>query len=258
MKRYIYLTITMVLIICMSFLLTGCSKNGEASASGYGLVHADYVGVVDMTIKNKKVTAVTFDEVYLPTHWAGLPSVEGVDESLYIQYPGRWGMTYCAKYITIDGKQFVGTVVDGTGVYSTEGINDLKAWVQESEENAKWYAEAMMAGKGYATDAEGAKATFQITAEKEGGFTKSVTGYWSGTNYPLGWKGNMKALEEAILGTKMNFDEDDLKMVDVEVDGNTKTVWQFGLFTTTSATLVDAKDYYAVAKRAYQNAINSL
>lgn len=241
-----------VLVFVLSLVtLAGCKKNKddkdeaqEVQAKGYGLVHKDYVGIADIKVKDGVVTALTFEEVYFPTHWAGVESTEGVDASLYITYAGKYGDVNVAKYVTVGDKQFTGNVVDGVAVYSATGIADLKAWVQESEENAKWYAEALLAGNAKATDASWNKAAFQITADVEGGFAKSVTGYWSGDNYPLGWKGNMEALSKALVGTSMGFAD-----ADIVKDGT----WKIGSVVS-SATLSDAKDYIAVAQKAYNNA----
>lgn len=247
MKKVRILLTLAVLTLC-AVLLPSCGKK-EVTAKGYGLVHKDYVGIATVTVKKDVVKEASFEEVYLPTHWAALTTTDGVDASLFVTYAGKRGDVNVAKYIKIDGKTFTATVNEaGDNVaYSAEGIADIKAYVSASEENAKWYAEALLAGKAEAVDAAGAKVTFQITSDKEGGFTKSATGYWSGENYPLGWKGNMEALADAIEGTKL--DAADSAIVQ---DATTKT-WKFGDVTST-ATLVDAKDYYAVAKRAYANA----
>lgn len=251
MKKLFKVFVALVLVLSVVSLAScKCNKDKgdepkEVAAKGYGLVHKDYVGIADIKVKEGKVTALTFEEVYLPTHWAGVVSTEGVSEDLYLTYTNSKNKeVVVAKYVVVDGKLFTGKV-NGTDVeYSAEGIANLKAWVQESEENAKWYAEALLAGKAEATDASKVKVSFQITADKEGGFKKSTTGYWSGDNYPLGWKGNMEALSKALVGTSMGFAD-----ADIVKDGT----WKIGDVTST-ATLVDAKDYIAVAQRAYNAA----
>lgn len=243
MKKLFKVLAVLVLVLSAATLVS-CKKNKEVTAKGYGLVHKDYVGVAEITVKKGEVTALTFEEVYLPSHWAGLVSNEGVAADLYLEYQGKYAVSYAAKYVMVGDKKFTAELVDGAPVYSAEGIADLKAWVSASEENAKWYAEELLAGNAKATDASWNKASFQITADKEGGFKKSTTGYWSGSNYPLGWKGNMEALQEALIGTEMGFADADI------VKGDT---WKIG-DVTSKATLVDAKDYIAVAQRAYNAA----
>ncbi len=244
MKKILSLFVALVAVLS----LAACGKK-ETTAKGYGLVHKDYVGIAEITVNKKGVvTALTFEEVYFPTHWAGLAATEGVEADLFLTYTTSKGKeANVAKYVVVDGKLFTGTV-DGTDVkYASSDIADLKAACTNNEETAKWYAEALLAGKAFAAKADGSKAAFQITADKEGGFAKSVTGYWTGDNYPLGWKGNMAALSEALVGTSMGFADADLVK-----DAETK-LWSFG-GTVTKATLTDAKDYVAVAQKAYNTA----
>lgn len=251
MKKIRNLLIALFLVVC-AVALVGCKKDEpkEVTAVGYGLVHKDYVGIATVTVKEEVVTAVSFEEVYLPTHWAVLTSVEGVEEALYVTYTTSKGATVnVAKYIVVGDKTFTATAGEADAVYSAEGIADLKAWVQESEENAKWYAEALLANNAKAVDAAGTKVTFQIKADAEGGFKKSTTGYWpTSMGVGLGWQGNMDALASALVGTKMNVADGDI------VQDETAKTWKFGDVTST-ATLVDAKDYYAVAKKAYDKAV---
>ena len=244
MKKILSLFVALVAVLS----LAACGKK-ETTAKGYGLVHKDYVGIAEITVDKKGVvTALTFEEVYFPTHWAGLAATEGVEADLFLTYTTSKGKeANVAKYVVVDGKLFTGSV-DGTDVkYAADGIANLKAACKDNEETAKWYAEALLAGKAFAADAKGNKVSFEIKADVEKGFAKSVTGYWTGDNYPLGWKGNMAALSEALVGTEMGFADADLVK-----DAESK-LWSFG-GTVTKATLTDAKDYVAVAQKAYNTA----
>ncbi len=245
MKKILSLFVALVAVLS----LAACGKK-ETTAKGYGLVHKDYVGIAEITVNKKgEVTALTFEEVYLPSHWAGIVDTAAVAEDLFVTYTNSKGKeASVAKYIVVDGKKFTAEPVEGDVKYSAEGIADLKAWVQQSEENAKWYAEALLAGKANVADASFNKASFQVTADTEGGFKKSTTGYWpQGEKYALGWKGNMEALSEALVGTTMGFADADLVK-----DAESK-LWSFK-GAVTKATLTDAKDYVAVAQRAYDTA----
>ena len=244
MKKILSLFVALVAVLS----LAACGKK-ETTAKGYGLVHKDYVGIAEITVNKKGVvTALTFEEVYFPTHWAALSTTEGVAADLFLTYTTSKGKeANVAKYVVVDGKLFTGEV-NGTDVkYVSSDIADLKAACKDKEETAKWYAEALLAGKAFAADAKGNKVSFEIKADVEKGFAKSVTGYWTGDNYPLGWKGNMAALSEALVGTEMGFADADLVK-----DAESK-LWSFG-GTVTKATLTDAKDYVAVAQKAYNTA----
>ena len=244
MKKILSLFVALVAVLS----LAACGKK-ETTAKGYGLVHKDYVGIAEITVDKKGVvTALTFEEVYFPTHWAALSTTEGVNADLFVTYVTAKGKeANVAKYVVVDGKLFTGTV-NGTDVkYVSSDIADLKTACTDKEETAKWYAEALLAGNAFAANADGSKAAFEITADKEGGFKKSTTGYWpQGDKYPLGWKGNMAALSEALVGTEMGF-------ADADLAKNADKVWELK-GVVTKATLTDAKDYVAVAQKAYNTA----
>ena len=131
-------------------------------------------------------------------------------------------------------------------VYSAEGITNLKTWINTSEDNAKWYATNVLDGKAKVSDAQFKDVTFDYYG-KTTGFTKSATNYWPAGSVGLGWKKNMEELANTLVGSKMNFDE-----TKIVLDENSKT-WKFDQIQS-KATLVDAKDYYQVAKRAYNAA----
>lgn len=247
MKKLFKVLAVLVLVLSAATLVS-CKKNKEVTAKGYGLVNGDYVGVVEIKVKKGEVTALTFDEVYLPSHWAGIANVEGVDEALYLSYQGSYGPVNVAKYVMVGDKKFTAELVEGAPVYSAEGIADLKTWINASEENAKWYAEAVIAGNAKATDASWNKASFKITADVEGGYTKAATAdtYWPAGGYGQGWKANVEGLAATLVGTSMGFTESQI----VKGEDGKYTIGG----NTTSASLASMKDYVAVAQRAYNAA----
>ncbi len=248
MKKLFKVFVTLVFALSL-VVLTGCKckkdEPKEVDAKGYAIVYNDYVGVADIKVKDGKVTALTLEEVYLPDHWAGL-SAEIAD--LSVTYKGRGNKdAYAAKYVMVGDKKFTATVVDNKVVYAADGIANLKDWLNASEENAKWYAEEVIAKNCKATDASWNKLNAEITADKEGGYTKSTTGYWPTTYGGLGWKANMDAICEALIGTSMGFADADL------VQDATSKQWSFK-GEVSKATLIACKDYVAVAQRAYDKA----
>lgn len=252
MKKFFKVFAVLVFVLSLTTLVScKCNKGKneepkEVAAKGYALVNGDYIGIADIKVKDGVVTALTFEEVYLPSHWAGLANVEGVDEALYVSYQGSYGPVNAAKYVMVGDKKFTATLVEGAPVYSAEGIADLKAWLNASEENAKWYAEKVLAGEAKATTASWEKALFQITADIEGGYTKSTTGYWPAGGYGQGWKANVEGLAKTLVGTKMGFTESQIVKGEdgkYSIGGN-----------TTTASLASMKDYVAVAQKAYNAA----
>lgn len=238
-----------IIVLCVLLLVVSSCDNTEKTAKGYGLVHGDYVGIATMTTKRSRVRALSFEEVFLPTHWAEL-SGDDIDDSLYVAYTNSRGKEVkVAKYIVVGNQHFVGKLSnDGkTVVYSSSGIDDLKQCITEKEEYAKWYAEEVLAKHAYVANSDFTKANIQFVGET--GFTKTEAGYWPETYGGLGWKKNMEAFCESFLGTKMN--QDSAKFVRDSASG----VWKFDKIQS-EATLVDALDYYVVAKRAYNHTLN--
>ena len=192
------------------------------------------------------MTSLSFEEVYLPENWAQVS--DSIDENLYFKATGSHGEVTLAKYLVIGDKNFTGSVDSNNApVYSADGITDLKTWINTSEENAKWYATNVLDGKAKVSDAQFKDVTFDYYG-KTTGFTKSTTNYWPAGSVGLGWKKNMEELANTLISSKMNFDE-----TKIVLDENSKT-WKFDQIQS-KATLTDAKDYYQVAKRAYNSAI---
>lgn len=211
-----------------------------------------------MKVKKGKVTAVTFEEYYLPYSWASLDIAgeEKPEDVLADVTLGR-GTGDFAKYIKIGDKLFTGTVRDAALVidgvtyanqavkYSDGVIEDLFVWLKNSEANCKWYVEQILAEKAFIAKADGTKADYTVKGNAANGFTKSTTGYWV-VEDGLGWSGNMAKIAEALVGTKVNASALDL------VQGEDK-IWTIK-GTASGSTVKDFKDYYEVARRAYNTA----
>lgn len=219
-------------VFLMTVTLVACGGNKETSATGYGLVHGHYVGVVDITVDGKKVVKeAKIEEYYLAYHAAAVeaPAEERDD---VVEISGK----FYAKYFNVDGKVFVSSG-EQKWVHDTHG--DLEDWVK-NEANAKAYVEAVKAGKVYIANADGTKNTvLKVTGNAAVDMTKSGSNYggqiWD-------WKGAMNGVAEILVGTKMDskYTLTDGKWVVDDV--------------VTGATLVDFADYYKVAERAYNTA----
>ena len=223
------------------------------SAKGYGLVHGHYVGVVDLTIANNgNVVAIKVDEYFLP--YSAAKVVVADPENLpadVVAVATARGTNYYAKFFSVDGILFEGTVSgEGTAqiiTYAADGIDDIEVWVQD-EANARRYAEAVEAGLVYIARPDGWPASYQMAdASAKQSMKKSETTYWTGPNWPLGWKGNMAAFEEAVIGTKLDADLENIVK-------NQEGFWTIGDIVT-GATMTDFIDYYEVAQRAHANAL---
>lgn len=255
--------LTLFVITTFVFILVACggkASNKETTGIAYGITHSDYVGVATVKVKNQVVTDAGFEEYFLPNTWAKIVTLntEEVPADVVAE-----GATWYGKYLVIGSKQFTGElreeplVINGktyskqTVKYSAEGIEDLFAWLYEKEENRKWYVEELDKGNAYVADSSFNKSNYETaglkTSEGKLGFTKSSTPYWKGESFPLGWQGNMQEIVKVIKGTKMNVTMDNI------VKGQ-DNYWVVG-GVKSGATLVDFKDYYAIAQAAYNKAL---
>jgi len=251
----------LIALLFVAFLALGLVACAEDEPSyeygygvGYGLVHGHYVGVAKVVLdKDDKVVNVQFEEYYLPYNvgQVAYTPVEGVDQpDDVLTVVGSRGTSYFGKYVSVNGVLFTGAVTGESGaqsiVYSAAGITNIETWV-ETEANAMAYVEAVEAGLVFIANANGTKSAYEFgNASVKRGWTKSATAYWANAaSYPLGWGGNMAAIAEAMVGTKLDAVEADLVK-----DGT----WKIGTIVT-GATLSDFVDYYLLAQRAYANAL---
>ncbi|TNF09276.1 MAG: hypothetical protein EP317_01155 [Bacillota bacterium] len=224
------------------------------TAIGYGLVHGHYVGVIEVTINAAgNVTAAEVEEYFLP--YSAAKVVVADPENLpadVMSVTGSRGTSYYAKYFSVDGILFTGTVNGDAPAqsitYAADGIDNIEVWV-ETEANAKRYVEAVEAGTVFIANEDGTASSYAMADNSaKVSMKKSESGYWSGVNYPLGWAGNMAAFVTAITGTKLNASLETIVK-------NTETgFWSIGTIVT-GATMTDFKDYYEVAQRGYATAL---
>jgi hypothetical protein len=243
--------VAIVLAGLAGITLASCGPQVTQAGIGYGLTHDHYVGVVELVTVNDKITEISFEEYFLPYNWA---KVSETDATTYaddtLTAVGSRGTSYYAKYIQIGDKLLTGTVVGASGSqkveYAATGIDALEAWVA-IEANAQWYVEQVEAEAFYLATAAGIEHPNLVRSDATSNvaMNKSGSGYWSGTNYPLGWAGNMEALEDLLVGTTLNLDP-------TEFEINEEGFWASGNLVT-GATLSDFADYIAVALRAYAN-----
>lgn len=235
-------------LLVMSLLLVACGPK-EVTATGYGITHKIYVGVITLTVdKDGVVLDGEVDEYYLPYNAAvvTVTDPENLPDDVIVGV--SHGTKYFAKYFSINGKLFVGTGSEtGLPTYSYNGT-DLLEWVA-IEENAKAYVEGCDAGTVFVANAAGTKhATYATPNPDNNGkneWKKSDTNY-GGTNW--NWAEQVAWFIDTIKGTKMN---DTFSRITDE--GADKGKWVAGDIVS-SATMVDFPQYYAVAVRAYNTA----
>ncbi|MDX9691290.1 MAG: hypothetical protein RBT45_02480 [Acholeplasmataceae bacterium] len=224
------------------------------TAVGYGLVHGHYVGMIEVSINAAgNVTDAVVEEYFLP--YSAAKVVVADPENIpadVVSVTGSRGTSYYAKYFSVDGILFTGTVNGEapaqTITYAANDIADIEVWVEDAV-NAKHYVDAVEAGTVFIANENGTESDYVMAdASASVSMKKSESPYWSGPNYPLGWAGNAEAFETAITGTKMN------AALETIVKNAETGFWSIGDIVT-GATMTDFKDYYEVAQRGYQSAL---
>lgn len=239
------------IFIMFSFVFIACG-NTEKTGVAYGFTYKDYIAVATLKVENEEVTSATFDEYFLPSTWAKVKTQEtNVPDDVVVS-----GNNWYGKFIVIGDKNFTGSlraeplVIDSVTYsnqsvkYSSTGIDDLFVWLRASEANMKWYAEAIEANKAFVAKSDFTKSTYEtaglVDSSNKLAFKKSLTNYWNG------WASNMEEIAKAIKGTKMGVAASNI----TQKDGK----WVIG-DVQSGATNVSLKEYYAVAQKAYDKAI---
>lgn len=262
-------------IMLASLVLVGCnevsssvssssssSSSSEAAnlvevGTGYGLTHGHYVGFATVETLDGVVTDITLDEYFLPYNWA---KVSLTDFQTYpddvIAVVGSRSTSYYSKYVQIGDKLFTATAVtSGTSQvvnYESTGIANLDAWVA-TETNARWYADQVEDELFFLATSAGVvhPNLVRTDATSNLGMTKSTSNYWAQSVTTIrGWSGNMDAIINAFIGTRLNFT---ITSTDKTVATETEPSYWIVDGETTGATLVDFLDYYALLQRAYAN-----
>ncbi|MFP4286312.1 MAG: hypothetical protein ACLFRI_01325 [Candidatus Izemoplasmataceae bacterium] len=251
--------LALIFMLVAVFTVAACGPS-STEASAYGVVHGHYVGVADITVdKDGVVTDLTLEEYFLPYSWGKVDASNADREDVLGVVGTRRGgdssntedhvTTYYAKYLQIGDELFTGAVTGDAGsqsiVYSTDDIADLDVYV-ETEENAKWYVDQILAEEVYIANEDGTENTELETIESDASsvtLNKSDSGYWSTGD--RGWLGNRDATVDAIIG--LNLSEE---FTTVRGEDN---FWSIN-DTVTGATWSDFNDYFNLAQQAYDNA----
>ena len=277
MKKKIFL---LPIILLFVFTLLGCNKKDndvnppaskETEGVAYGLVNKQYVGMAKVKVKDNKIVDVTYDEAFLPHTWAKVnyKVEEGMEMSSdVLKYTKDDEDSYYAKYISIDGQVFNGSLRESDLVldnvtytqqvikYSTKKIPDLFAYLYNSDQNCEWYFNAVKNNKVFICDKDGKKIE-TLESLNTYGWLKSEGKYWEASeNSPLGWKGNIENLVSYLKGKALeNLDQSKFVKDEtgVEENGYNYQYWTID-GVKTKVTMTDAYQYYKLAYQAFNKA----
>jgi hypothetical protein len=268
-KRFVIVNIIALMVLGMLVACQSKEKNGEATA--YGLVHAHYVGKVDVMVERGVIKSIVFDEMELPYSWAAATRTDEGSSFVYkIQGVeiaeadiANQGNAFFARRIKI-GEEVL-TLRGNTpvrGVYSNrniDGSNGIETWVR-FENNAEWYWEQMAAGNYEVLREDGSAyvidwtRTTPVTNTKGNRWQKTKNGYganWGGLDADRtpgrGWMDNMNAMAEYLTGRNPN--NIGVQRRSTTTAGNGREVWEFD--AVTGATLVCISEYFDIATYAF-------
>jgi hypothetical protein len=273
MKRLVILSVTAFMALGMFVACGPKGINGKAAA--YGVVHAHYVGKVDVEVGNSLVKTVVFDEMEMPYSWAAVTRTnEGTDVAPSYIFKiqgveiaeadfGNQGNAFFARKIKIGDE--VLTLKGNTptrGVYSNaniDGTYGIETWLR-FEGNARWYWEQMAAGNYDILKADGSvyvidwSRTAPTVNTKGNRWQKSKNAYnpnWVGLDADKtpgrGWIDNTNAMAAFLVGKDPG--NIGVQRKSTKKAGNGNDTWEFD--NTTGATLVDISEYFEVAARAF-------
>ena len=271
-KRLVFGHVVAIVVTCMFLACNPKSINGEAAA--YGLVHAHYVGKVDVEVEQGIIKSVVFDEMEMPYSWAVVTRTnEGTSEAPSYLYKiqgveiaesdfANQGNAFFARKIKIGDEVLSVRATPTRGVYSNANIDGsygIETWVRLGN-NAKWYWEQMASGNYEILKEDGTayaidwSRTSPVANTKGDRWLKSKNGYnanWVGLDADKtsgkGWSDNMIAMAAYLTGKNPN--NIGVQRMGATKAGNGKDTWDFD--GSTGATLQCISEYFEVATKAF-------
>lgn len=236
MKRILSLIFIFVFI---TILLSGCkcAPMEEQTGVAYGVVYNDYVARVEVKAKDGKITNIIIDEALMPSDWA---MTDFKDEHDYVV---DYNDKRYVKNVKIGDVTLSANVNDNNLSWGNDKITSFGDYLKTGE-NAKWYYDSLKNNMVSIVDDTG-----QLIKDLKFNTTKmfkSAGDYWKKTDTTLGWDENIKELIKGMIATNL----------ETEPTYNSDKKVTFGK-TVTGATLTGYKEYYALAKKALENAKTS-
>jgi len=233
MKRILSLIFIFVFTLV---LLTGCKCSPADVKTGvaYGVVYNDYVARVEVKVIDGEVSDIMIDEALLPSDWA---MTDFADEHDYVlDYKDQ----RYVKNVRIDEVTFSANIDNDNLTWGNDKVTNFGEFLKTGN-NAQWYYDSLKNNKVSIVD--DADKVIKDLKFKTAKMFKSAGDYWKKTDTTLGWDENIKELIKGMKETNLE--------TEPKYNSNNKVV--FG-DTVTGATLTGHKEYYALAKKALENA----
>ncbi len=245
MKKFLVLILALIMMLSL-VALVACDTDKDTDTDGnndtdtdtdkdpvvttgsaYGLVHTSYVGMATVTFTDDELTGATLDEMCTPL-WKTASEAS--------EYTTTVGTKH--YYTTFSVGELATFTHNGT-TYVLADDTTLLEWLADAD-NCESYVDTVVAGE---LTVETGDTDTVLTADE---LQKSLNGYWSGDNYPLGWTGNVEATIAYVL--EYGFEADDFAK-----DSDNNQTDNNGIVT--GATWNDMADYYFLLADAADSAV---
>lgn len=234
--------------------LVGCAPRGESVGKGYvdGIrvayaIHGNYLIRAEVQIKDEIAQSVHFDEVV----YCAAPDSSGNSiAKAAVQAEGdnvvSLSGVYYAKYLTVGGVTYTGTIADGKLSYKrgNDNYDAISKAYSEQKDRARLY-NTLVTNYAYGSDANGVKIDGLIAPI----YSKASedSSYWLPGTHGLGWKANISKIEAGLTGKNLSKIASEYK----KASDSAKSKTGFVDSVDTGATISSFNAYVKAAKSAF-------
>lgn len=234
--------------------LVGCAPRGESAGKGYvdGIrvayaIHGNYLIRAEVQTKDEIAQSVHFDEVV----YCAAPDSSGNSiAKAAVQAEGdnvvNLSGVYYAKYLTVGGVTYTGTIADGKLSYKrgNDNYDAISKAYSEQKDRAKLY-NTLVTNYAYGSDANGVKIDGLIAPIYSKASADSS--YWLPGTHGLGWKANISKIEAGLTGKNLSKIASEYK----KASDSAKSKTGFVDSVDTGATISSFNAYVKAAKSAF-------
>lgn len=234
--------------------LVGCAPRGESAGKGYvdGIrvayaIYGNYLIRAEVQIKDEIAQSVHFDEVV----YCAAPDSSGNSiAKAAVQAEGdnvvNLSGVYYAKYLTVGGVTYTGTIADGKLSYKrgNDNYDAISKAYSEQKDRAKLY-NTLVTNYAYGSDANGVKIDGLIAPIYSKASEESS--YWLSGSHGLGWKANISKIEAGLTGKNLSKIASEYKKASDSAASKTGFVDS----VDTGATISSFNAYVKAAKSAF-------
>ncbi len=229
---------------------TSANPTGKGYVDGIRVayaIHGNYLIRAEVQIKDEIAQSVHFDEVV----FCAAPDSSGNSiAKAAVQAEGdnvvNLSGVYYAKYLTVGGVTYTGTIADGKLSYKhgNDDYDAISKAYSEQKDRAKLY-NTLVTNYAYGSNANGVKIDGLIAPIYSKASEESS--YWLSGTYGLGWKANISKIEAGLTGKNLSKIASEYK----KASDSAKSKTGFVDSVDTGATISSFNAYVQAAKSAF-------